>query len=587
MWLRTALLTFLLSLLAFAYTSAKDYEIPTIQVEVSINEDGTVQITERLTYEFDGSFSWAEYRLPRQGYTGISNIQVSEGGQSYTNKNSEAPGTFSVAHNDEAIKLTWYYEAEDEKRTFILSYTLEGALTIGPTWSQFFWNYLASSRDKSTEQLDITINLPKPVSADSLHGWTRGPQGHFELSKSTGTFTINGTSIDDNDFAKVRALFPSTVLANPKVTNPNFSLSQAQEEEQVYQQKRNERRARNAYWKQISQQVNIGAAIIAVILFTFFYRKYGKRYPTTRFSSTETIIIPDRQRPAAIGWLLNNRSVTSVHLISTVLDLARRGYFKIREEEPEEGIFEDDDPTFSVQRTDQRMQNDLLEWEKEIVAFIERRLGQDHQKLHKIFDGNDSEVSSWFSDWSQTLKQYCFDQNWIDLKSYTGAYWNVGLQLILFFGIFGVAFYAGKDALAPLSWFLAIITIVVTAILSMAIIRPTEKGEEIKHQWTNYKKGLENAKDHNLSSDKLDKHFIYALALGLKGDELENIIATNSDAIPAIAWIAFSSNTSSVAAVASSFSTLGATSAASAPGAAGGAGASASAAGGGAAASAG
>lgn len=587
MWLRTFFLSLCILCLGFVHTSAKDYEIPIIRVEVSINKDGTVRITEHLTYNFDSSFSWAAYRLPKQGFTAIRNIQISEGTQPYINKNSEAPGTFTVAHNDKAIKLKWYYKAEDEKRTFTISYTLVGALTIGPKWSQFFWNYLSDNRDKATEQLDISINLPKPVSADSLHGWTHGPKGHFELSKDTGMFTIHATNIDDDDFAKVRALFPTSVLASPEVTNPDFTLRQVKQEEQVYQQKRTERRARNAYWHKTSQQVNFTVAIIALILFFFFYQKYGKRYSTTRLSSTATTMIPGRQRPAAIGWLLNNRSINSVHLISTVLDLARRGYFKITEEEPEEGFLEDGDPTFSVQRTNQEVQDDLLEWEKDIVTFTEQRLSEDHQKLHKIFDGNNSEVSSWFSKWSKKVKQYCFDQNWIDLQSYTGVYWNTGLQIVLLFVILGVSIYAGKEAFAPLSWFIALISVVLSALFSVAIIRPTEEGQETKHRWTNYKEGLENAKEHNLSSDKLDKHFIYALALGLKGEKLENIIATNSDGAPVIAWMVFSSNTSSAAAVASSFATLGATSAASAPGAAGGAGASAGAAGGGAAASAG
>lgn len=587
MWLRTLAISLLLFCLGFIQSSAKSYEIPTIKVEVSINPDGTVRITEHLTYDFDGSFSWAEYRLPRQGFSALENIHISEDGQAYLNKNTEEPGTFSVAQDDESIKLKWHYQAEDEQRTFTISYILEDAMTVGPEWSQFFWNFLSDSRDKSTQQLDITINLPKSVSPDSLHGWTRGPKGHFSLQQSAGSFTVSASDIDDDEFAKVRALFPTSVLTNPTITNNDFSLQQAQMLEQAYQQAQAERRDRIAYWRQTSQQINYGIAVIAVLLFYFLYQKYGKRHSTSHLSSRETIMIPGRQRPAAIGWLLNRRNTTSVHLISTVLDLARRGYFKITEEKPEEGFFEDDDPTFSIQRTEKAESDDLLEWEKDIIGFTEQRLDGGQQKLHDIFDGNKSEVSSWFSEWTKEFKEYCFNQDWIDLKSYSGAYWNVGLQLVLLGGIFGLAFYAGGDALEPVSFFIAMISTVAMGVLSVAIVRPTEEGQETKHRWTNYKEGLENAKEHNLSSDKLDKHFIYGLALGLKGEELENIISSNTNTVPVFAWIVFSSNTSSVAAVASSFSTLGATGAASAPGAAGGAGASASAAGGGAAASAG
>ena len=587
MWPRTLLLGLLLFCIGFIESPAKSYEIPTIKVEVSINADGTVRITEHLTYEFDGSFSWAEYRLPRQGFSALKDIRISENGQAYLNKNTEEPGTFSVAQSDESIKLKWYYTAEDEKRTFTISYTLENALTVAPKWSQFFWNFLSESRDKATQQLDISIKLPKSVSSDSLHGWTRGPKGHLSLQKSAGSFAVSATDIDEDEFAKVRALFPTSVLTNPTITNKEFSLQQAQMLEQAYQQAQAERRAQNAYWHQTSQQINYGIAVIAMLLFYFLYQKYGKRHSTSHLSSHQTIMTPGKERPATVGWLLNRRSITSVQLISTMLDLAQRGYLKITEEEPEEGFFEDNDPTFSVQRTEKAKNDDLLGWEKDVLGFTEQRLDGGQRKLHKIFDGKDSTVSNWFSEWTQKLKSYCFDQNWIDLTSYRGAYWNAGLQLVLLGSLFSLAFYVGGDALEPVSFFVAMISTVVMGVLSVAIIRPTEEGQEAKHRWNNYKEGLENAKEHNLSPDKLDKHFIYALALGLKGEELENIIAHNTDTVPVFGWIIFSSNTSSVAAVASSFSTLGATGAASAPGATGGAGASASAAGGGAAASAG
>lgn len=332
---------------------------------------------------------------------------------------------------------------------------------------------------------------------------------------------------------------------------------------------------------------------MALIIFYFLYRKYGKRYSTSNLSSTETIVRPGRERPASVGWLLNGRNIISVLLISTVLDLARRGYFKIHEEEPEQGVFEDGDPTFRIERTGQALQDDLLDWERDIIQFIEKRLDDDIHKLNEIFKGSNSEVSNWFSEWKNKFKTYCFDQDWIDLKSYKGSYWNLGLQLLLFSIAIGQVFYMGTDtfsALSPsfvFSWFGALITTFVMAVLSLIIIRPTKEGEEIKHQWTNYKKGLENAQEHNISSDKRDKHFIYALAFGLGKDELENIFTTHTDAMPVIAWLILSSNTNSPAAVASTFSTLGATGAAAAPGTSGGVGASASVAGGGASASAG
>jgi uncharacterized membrane protein len=573
----------LLISLSFTQVSAKSYEIPEVQIEVVINADGTVDITESLTYDYDGSFSWAQYKVPKQGFSSISDIQVSEGDNHFTNENSESPGTFSVAQSDEAIRVKWYYSAEDEKRTFNISYTLKGALTVGPKWSQFFWNYLSDERDKSTNQLNISIQLPKSVSADSLFGWTRGPKGQFDLQNSSGTFTINASNIDDDEFAKVRAVFSTAVLNTSQIsiTDEHFSLDQAQKEEQAYQEKRDQRIERQKYLSDLWETLSYIIILLSVVGFYVLYQKYGKRHSTSRFSSTETIMTPGQIRPAAIGWLLQGRNITSNLLMATVLDLARNGYFTIQEEPPEEGFMTDDKPTFSIERTKKQLDEELQEWEQQIVTFVEERLEDGNQKLHNIFKGTNSKVSSWFGKWKNNFKEYAFSQNWIDKQSYTGCYWNIVVQSLLFIASIPALIYTGPIGMIPL--FISLFGL----IFSFLIIRRTPKGEEVYHQWSNYKEGLKNAKEHSISSEKLDKHFIYGLAFGLGEKKLENIIATNTDAVPAIAWIVFSSNTSSVASVASSFSTLGATGATSFPGTSGGAGASAGATGGGASASAG
>jgi len=123
--------------------------------------------------------------------------------------------------------------------------------------------------------------------------------------------------------------------------------------------------------------------------------------------------------------------------------------------------------------------------------------------------------------------------------------------------------------------------------MSFAIIRRTPTGEEAYHQWNNYKKGLTNAEEYSLSSETLGRHFIYAVAFGLEGEQIEHIITGNDGNLPVFMWIAFTGSTNSATTIASSFSTLSATGSASFSGTAGGAGASASTAGGGASASAG
>ncbi|TYP94966.1 putative membrane protein [Fodinibius salinus] len=581
---KSFVLSIILLIVGFTQSSAKSYEIPKIQVEVTIDENGHVHVTEHLTYTFDGEFSWAEYKLPRRGYTAITNIQISEGDTSYINLNTEENGTFNVARNEDHIRFKWYYDAKDEKRTFTISYTLKGAITIGPNWSQFFWNYLSNDRDKSTNQLDIAISLPQTVAPDSLYAWSRGFGQNINIKQADGRFSVNVTNIDEDTFAKVRTVFPTVVfdLSKISVNDTNFSLAQAEKEEQDYQQQLAEEKKREAYLADLWGTLNYFIALLSIGILYFLYHKYGKPHSTSRFSSQETIMAPDNTPPAAVGWLLQNRSITANLLMSTVLDLARRGYFTIQEQTPEEGSSSDNNPTFSIERTDQPEKDELKIWERQLLKFIEQRIADGDQKLDKLFDGGSSDLSKWYTSWKNNFKDYCYDKGWIDTQSYTGVYWNIALQFILLGPAIASVIFAGPLGL------ISVITCVIAFILSFGMIRRTPEGEETYHQWHNYKKGLENARNYSLSSDKLGRHFIYGVAFGLEEEHIEHIVTNPDGEIPAFIWISFSNQTNSPAAVASSFSTLSATGTASFGSVAGGvAGASASTAGGGAAASAG
>ena len=586
MWLRSSLLFVFILALAGPFQNelaAKSYEIPHIRVEVDIRPDGSVRVVEHLTYHFDGSFSWAEYRLPKQGFLSISNVQITENDEPFVNKNTEETGTFSVSESDEAFLLRWHYKAENEERTFTVSYTLQGALTIGNRWSQFFWNYLSADRDKSTDSLAVAIRLPESTSADSLYAWLRGGGERSDIQKAGDSLAIAASHIHKNDYFKVRSLFPTRLLSRSQIsiTDEAFSLEQARQEEQNYQQAQAEQERRTAYLDKLFGQLNYLITVLSVAIFYFLYNRYGKRHSTSRFSDQETIMRPDDTAPAVAGWLLQNQSISGRLLMATALDLARRGYFKIIEQPPEEGFFEDDEPTFSIEKTNSRPQENLKKWEEQLLRFIENRIAEGNAKLDEMFKGSSADTASWYSEWKQNFKSYCYDKGWIDNSSYTGTYWNFGLQFMLLAAAVAALVFTGPEAL------LSLIVTLAAMIASFVIIRRTPEGEKAYHRWKNYREGLKNAGEHSISSDKLDSHFIYGVAFGLGKEKIEKLITSGGDEPPVFYWFVFNAETSSAASAASTFSTLSATGSTSFSAATGGSGASASSAGGGASASAG
>lgn len=111
---------------------ARSYTLPEAEVVVVLAPDGSLQVTERITYSFNGEFSGAYREIPLRAGESISEVAVSEAGFSYrdggcTDLGCSSPaGTFGTRDLGGRLRVVWHYAAETERRTFELSYRLAG-----------------------------------------------------------------------------------------------------------------------------------------------------------------------------------------------------------------------------------------------------------------------------------------------------------------------------------------------------------------------------------------------------------------------------------------------------------------------------
>mgnify|MGYP001357669137 CR=1 FL=1 len=69
------LILFLLILFSFVFPD-KSYSIEDVTIRSVIHMDGTVDIEESRSYQFNGKFSWVEYVLPKKGFIEIHAITI-------------------------------------------------------------------------------------------------------------------------------------------------------------------------------------------------------------------------------------------------------------------------------------------------------------------------------------------------------------------------------------------------------------------------------------------------------------------------------------------------------------------------------
>lgn len=120
---------------------AKDYSIPSADFLVQINPDGSANVTETRTYNFDGSFSWADEWIELQE-SRITNFELREGTTRYVQSNLETAGNYSVKNEGYRIYIKWHYLAFNESKTFTLNYKIENAVTNHEDISEFNWQLI-------------------------------------------------------------------------------------------------------------------------------------------------------------------------------------------------------------------------------------------------------------------------------------------------------------------------------------------------------------------------------------------------------------------------------------------------------------
>ncbi len=578
---------------------ASDYSIPEIRVEAKILEDGRVSITEHRTYEFNGLFSWADYRLPKSGFSEIRNIRVSEGDHDYINENSEEPGTFSVSESSRAIIVKWHYAAEDTTRTFTLSYELTEAVVTGNGWSEFFWNFLASGREKMTRTFTARVILPAETSPDSLHAWDYSNHDKLEIRTTPEGYLFTASNLTRRESVEVRTLFPASLFREKAYTvaDDGLTLDTVMQAEDERADRIREQAESDAWWAAAIKGFTLLISLVSIGIFILFYQKYGNRLTGSSIPARDTVMIPDPLPPAIIGRLLAGRYTTTQHLTATLFDLARRGWFTIEEKEKEKSLFSTGRSEFILSepqgrpegksedrpegKPEGRPEGALLPFEKMLADFAQSRIAAGKNTFDKLFKGTDSEVSKWHTKWKQSAADEFNRQGWIDPESYRGVYWNIGLQIPLA-AISVYLIIAGGPT--------AIIALGVSSLMlasSYFIIRRTPEGEEVYRRWTAYRNGLKDANPETIRSGPSDLHFIYAMAFHLSGKTLGRIIETggqDQDRVSSVfPWILFlPGSIQTPQSMARSVTTLAASSTTSFAGTSGGGGATAGVSGGGA-----
>ncbi len=574
-------------LLSFPYvTVAKNYTIDKVRVIAEILQNGQVKITEYRTYSFDGSYSQANYELSRSGFDQISEISVNEDGQNYILSESELPGTYYIDERNRSIDVIWNYKAEDETRIFVISYILDGAIVVGPEHSEFFWIYLSDDWERATQSLDVELILPDNHDGEA-NGWIYGSTEKVSINFVSNGFVLESLErLNKPNEISVRYIFPTRMITTP-VTHPDFTLAQVINEENERELKRQQ----NEAWEVAASPYVRGSSILLIVfsltLFYTLYSRFGRRHQPAQQIPEVSFRPPSDLKPALASWLIYSRNVIPNALAATLFDLARQGFYVIKEETATTKVFKKEKQIVVLELNEIQPDTSKLSGsEKSLLDFITTRINEDNQ-LDKIFSATNTKISSWYMEWSKLVTQEGKALDLIDRESIKGMKYSMFSQLMIMVVsiVLFVMVQIPEPAIAGLLGFVMIL-------MSYAIQRYKPHGQELYLKFKSYRNGLKMAAKQRLVSQSSfgtiskDTHMIYAVAFAITGKKLESVLSHLDVDENTVYWMHFTGNpaygtsaivnsisqvTSSVVTSTTSFSGSGASAGVAGGGAGGGA----------------
>ncbi len=469
-------------------------------------------VTERYDIYFTGTFRFGSAVIPRQNLDDIRGVQVYEGGQLLRESCSEQPGTYCVETSGGELAITYYFTqpATNERRQFEIVYTVEGALRIYEGGDQLWWTAIPSEHyGFSIGSSTITVQMPagygprEGVDPVVTYGAPADVQVRGTMVGGA-TVTAQATrQISGNEFFEIRVQYPHNPMARVPSWQAGFDRQRLFEE--------TTKPLIDLGLITLSLLVAIGG-VLGVYALWYTRGRDPKVGPVPQYLTEPPTALP----PAVVGTLLDEQADLR-DVISTIVDLAHRGYI-VMEEDQTDGLFgigktrkyffkRTDKPLDGLRKFEQRIMNALFGSNR-----MERSLDSLKNTFYTVIPKLQDDL------YEAVVEEELFTAK----PSTTRTLWS-GLGTVMFV-VALVAGFGGFSLVEEISPTLLCVPAAFAFIGLAAMIvgqhmpAKTRKGAEDAAKWRAFREYLQNLdkySDIQEAAGHFDDYLPYAVAFGL------------------------------------------------------------------------
>ncbi len=498
--------------------SSGDYNIGDVSKDITINNDGSVDISEDIHYQISGEINGVYRNVTLSGNQSITNISVDTPG--YYN-------TLEVINDTHATQLrVWLYT--DEAKTqrvssgdveVVYNYTFLDGVKVYNDVAEFQYNLWDDSWNKGVDSLVANIKLPG--SNSSVEYWSNPD---LNLNSSTWVdsqdLELKYDSLTSSQSQEVRILMPTDYFTSTRYADVINTDAKAtiEEQQQDYQQSQDLRK----------DAINI-ASVVMVILMVLpagVYYRYG-RDPKIDYDLEYETAIPTEHSPVFINQVLKGDvgDIDMDGFNAVFLDLINKGFYKILH-------YDEDD---IVLRQTSKDTSGLEQYQQDVIEFLDnfRQDGKISLKYMKE-RGDEAMFERFLEFWKIDVNRHVklgeigklFDNRGVQLS-------NLVVTVSVLFSVLAVVvlllFFNGFDTRIPI--ILAVILLVESIVIyfrsNTFMGRWTKDGKLLNARWNAFKNYLSDyslIKEYPPESVQIwGDYLVYATALGCADKTSKNM----------------------------------------------------------------
>ncbi|AKP67740.1 DUF2207 domain-containing protein [Companilactobacillus ginsenosidimutans] len=216
------------------------YSIDKYIVNTKVSKSGNANVTQKVTYNFSGTFNGVNNIIDLRGSGGGTDPEV------YIQQNGDTRQTFELPDADVSNVEDWltiknsgkketvkvYNQVTDQKVTYIYKYEIFDLVKSYQDTADITWKIIGSHWEVPLNNVRLTVQLPQSK-ISKLQAWTHGPlAGYTKVDRKNGSVTMSVDQVPKGQFVESRILFPNSV------TPTNTNTSRKQIKPTVYKQEK-------------------------------------------------------------------------------------------------------------------------------------------------------------------------------------------------------------------------------------------------------------------------------------------------------------------------------------------------------------